>query len=68
MRIRGRNQNNYIWKERFDAIPVVTTQHIPFDVKIIEPKAPIVRGGSMQLKVVATRDEGFDADIQLLVL
>ncbi len=68
MRIRGRNQNDYIWKERFDVIPVVTTQHIPFDVKIIEPKAPIVRGGSMQLKVVATREEGFDADIQLLVL
>jgi len=68
MRIRGRNQNNYIWKERFDVIPVVTTQHIPFDVKIIEPKAPVVRGGSMQLKVVATRDEGFDADIQLLLL
>ncbi len=68
MRIRGRNQNNYVWKESFDTIPVVVTEHIPFDVKIIEPKAPIVRGGSMQLKVVATRDEGFDADIQLLVL
>ncbi len=68
MRIRGRNQNDYIWKERFDVIPVVTTGHVPFDVKIIEPKAPVVRGGSMQLKVVATRDEGFDADIQLLVL
>ncbi|MBL4884531.1 MAG: PPC domain-containing protein [Planctomycetaceae bacterium] len=68
LRIRGRNQGNYVWRESLDTIPIVISQHIPFDVKIIEPKAPVVRGGSMLLKVVATRDEGFDADIQLLVL
>jgi len=68
MKIRGRNQNDYVWAERLDAIPVVTTEKVPFDIQIVQPKVPLVRGGQMQLKVVATRAEGFDEEIRVQVL
>src|SRR5690606_37336576 len=35
---------------------------------IVQPKAPLVRDGSMQLKVVATRNEGFKAPIAIRML
>ncbi|MCA8986964.1 MAG: PPC domain-containing protein [Planctomycetaceae bacterium] len=68
MRIRGQNQNDYVWEEAFDQIPVAITEKTPFDVEIIQPKVPIVRSGVMNLKVVAKKDEGFDEDISVVIL
>lgn len=68
LRVRGRNQNDYVRVERLDTIPVVVTDHVPFDVKIVEPKVPLIQGSVMQLKVVATRDKGFDAPIKIQLL
>ena len=34
-----------------------------FDLEIVQPKVPLVRSGTMNLKVVVHRDEGFDAPI-----
>ena len=68
LRIRGRNQNDYVFKAIVDTIPIAITDAIPFDIKIVEPKVPIVQGGTMNLKVVATRAEGFDGEIQVLLL
>lgn len=67
LQVRGQN-NDYVWVENFDVMPVTVTEKVPFDVQIIEPKVPIVRGGVMNLKVVAQRDEGFDEEIRVLVL
>ena len=36
-----------------------------FTIEIVQPKAPLVRNGSMNLKVVAKRAEGFKAPISL---
>ena len=36
---------------------------LPFHLEIVQPKVPIVRDGSMQLKIVAKRKEGFTAPI-----
>ena len=65
--IRGRN-NNRVWEERMNRLPVVVTQKAPFKVWIEEPKAPLVRGGSMNLVVKCEKDEGWDEEIRVLLL
>jgi hypothetical protein len=42
---------------------VAVTQEAPFSIEAIEPKVPLVRGGAMELKVVARRKPGFTAPI-----
>jgi hypothetical protein len=57
-------QNNVpFWTRTVDSLAVAVTQEAPFTVEIVEPKVPIVRGGSMDLKVVARRKPGFTAPI-----
>jgi hypothetical protein len=47
---------------------LVLTQEAPFTVDIVQPKVPLVRNGSMDLKIVATRKPGFDAPINVRML
>ena len=65
--IRGQN-NNRVWQEEEVRMPVIVTEKAPFTVRIEEPPVPLVRGGSLQLKVVAEKAEGFDEDIKIDVL
>jgi hypothetical protein len=65
--IRGRN-NNRVWEEDEVRMPVVVTETAPFSVQIETPAVPLVHGGSLELKVVAERAEGFTAPIKLEVL
>ncbi|TWT31874.1 PPC domain-containing protein [Blastopirellula retiformator] len=65
--VRGRN-NSDVWGHNADRMTLAVTEKVPFKLEIIEPKAPIVRNGSMSLKVKAIREEGFDADISLRML
>ncbi|MGL5098332.1 MAG: PPC domain-containing protein, partial [Planctomycetia bacterium] len=51
-----------------DRAAVAVTEEAPFKVDIVEPKAPLVQGGSMMLKVVATRKPDFKAPITLQML
>lgn len=67
MLVRGQN-NRSVWSENMSTVPVVVAEEVPFDVEIVTPKVPIVRSGTMNLKVVATRKEGFDGDISVLLL
>ena len=62
------NNNTTYYKVHTDRIPVAVTKKLPFQVEIVQPKVPIVRKGSMRLKVVAKRDEGFKAPITLRML
>ena len=48
-----------------NGLAVAVTEEAPFKLQIIEPKVPIVRNGSMALKIVAERKEGFTAPIGL---
>ena len=41
------------------------TEECPYSIEIVEPKVPLVRGGSMGLKVVANRKPGFKAPISV---
>ncbi len=44
-------------------LPIAVVNPVPFRLEIVQPKAPIVREGSMSLKIVAHRNEGFTAPI-----
>lgn len=67
LRIRGRN-NQVFWEEKFEEVPVVVTEEVPFDIQVSVPKVPLVRNGKMNLKVTATRAEGYDEEIRILIL
>lgn len=65
--VRGQNQIP-VWTETVNKLAVVVTEEAPFSIEIVEPKVPIVLDGSMQLKVVAKRKEGFTAPIKIDML
>jgi hypothetical protein len=44
-------------------VAMAVTEKVPFRLEIVEPKVPLVRSGTMNLKVVAHREAGFDAPI-----
>ncbi|MFO0951337.1 MAG: PPC domain-containing protein [Isosphaeraceae bacterium] len=59
-------QNNIpMWTRTVEKVPVVVTEEAPYSIEIVEPKVPLVRGGSMGLKVVAKRKPGFTAPISV---
>ena len=61
-------QNNQpFWQRTVDKLALAVTEEAPYSIEVVEPKVPLVRGGSMGLKVVAKRKEGFKAAIALTV-
>lgn len=59
-------QNNIpFWTRTVDRMGVAVTDEAPYSIEIVEPKVPLVRGGSMGLKVVAKRQPGFTAPISI---
>jgi hypothetical protein len=46
-----------------DKAPIAVSKEVPFKLEIVQPKVPLVRSGTMNLKVVVQRDAGFDAPI-----
>jgi hypothetical protein len=67
MLVRGQN-NVDVWGHNADRMATVLAAKIPYSIEIVPPKAPLVRNGSIQLKVVAHRDEGFKDQIGLRLL
>jgi len=51
-----------------DRAAIGVTEAAPFKISIVQPKVPLVHGGSMNLKVVAERQAGFKAPITLSML
>ena len=61
-------QNNVpFWTRTVDSLAVAVTEEAPFSIEVVEPKVPLVRGGSMDLKVVAKRKPGFTAPIAVVL-
>ncbi|MDG2360677.1 MAG: PPC domain-containing protein [Planctomycetaceae bacterium] len=44
-------------------LPIAVVDEIPFKLDIIVPKVPIARNGSMNVKIVATKKDGWDEAI-----
>lgn len=60
--VTGQNQVPF-WTRTVSGFAVAVTEECPYRIEVVEPKVPIVRGGSMALKVRAIRKEGFKAAI-----
>jgi hypothetical protein len=65
--VRGQN-NIRMWDRETHRLAAAVTEEAPFSLEVIEPKVPLVRGGTMNLKVVAKRKEGFNAAIAVRLL
>jgi hypothetical protein len=48
--------------------PVAVVEELPFTIDLVPPTVPIVQSGTMNLKVKATRKEGFKAPITVRML
>jgi hypothetical protein len=61
------NGQNFVpmWTRTVDSLAVAVTEEAPYSIEVVEPKVPLVRGGSMNLKVVAKRKPGFSAPISV---
>jgi len=57
--VLGPPNNAVYYGARVDQLAVAVIEPLPFRVEIVQPKAMLVRNGSMDLKVVVTRAEGF---------
>lgn len=62
--VRYRNAQILKGKE-IHKLAVAVIEESPYSLEIIQPKVPIVQNGSMQLKVVAHRKEGFTKPIRV---
>ncbi|MFI5459108.1 MAG: peptidase [Isosphaerales bacterium] len=60
--VLGQNNVN-VWSRTVDRLAVAVTEECPYTIEIVEPKVPLVRSGSMGLKVRAVRKPGFTAAI-----
>ena len=60
--VLGQNNVN-VWSRDVNRLAVAVTEECPYTIEIVEPKVPLVRGGSMGLKVRARRKPGFKAAI-----
>ncbi len=53
------------WSRTVDRAAVAVTEECPYTIEVVEPKVPLVNSGTMNLKVVAKRKEGFKAPINI---
>lgn len=61
------NQSLYYAAE-VDRLAVAVAEEAPFSIEVPQPKVPLVQGGTMPLKVIAKRKEGFKAPIRARML
>lgn len=65
--IRGNNDQVY-YGTHSDRLAVAVVQEVPFQLTLEIPSVPLVRAGSMKLKVKAERRSGFDEPINLKLI
>lgn len=66
--VRGNPNGALYYASYHDQLPVAVTEAVPFTISIDKPKVPIVRDGTMKLKVRAQRKEGFEGKITVRML
>ncbi len=55
-----------MWKTEVHKEALVVAEEVPFSIRIVEPKCPLVQNGSMNVKVVAERKNGFKGAITVV--
>ncbi len=66
--IRGNPNNVEYYTSPSEWVAMGVVEEAPFSISIDQPKVPIVRNGTMMLKVRAKRKKGFDKPILLRML
>jgi hypothetical protein len=66
--VRGNPNGTSYYASSNDKLPIAVTEKAPFRITIDQPKVPIVRDGTMKLKVRAHRDPGFEKKITARML
>lgn len=61
--VQGPPNNATYYSTTVNKLCVAVTSEAPFHLSIVEPKVPLVQGGSMPLEIVAERSKGFDEPI-----
>ncbi|MBI4556084.1 MAG: PPC domain-containing protein [Candidatus Hydrogenedentes bacterium] len=61
------NNLTVFWAWEVERLALAVTEPSPFSISLTAPKVPVVRNGAMDLKVTATRKEGFTAPIDLRI-
>lgn len=61
------NQGVY-WRHDLKRAAFAVVEEAPFKIHVVEPKVPLVHGGSMRIKVVAERKEPFKGPITVYPL
>jgi hypothetical protein len=65
--VQGPNNTTY-YGTSVDKICVAVTREAPFKLTIVDPKVPLVQGGSMRLEIAAIRERGFDEPIEVHIV
>ena len=65
--VLGQNRRE-MWAFKTDRAAMAVTDAAPFDIELVQPKTPIVRGGNKELLVKINRHEGFDAAVSIKTL
>lgn len=63
--VYGAPGQSLYYTKTMNRLPVAVVDEVPFKLDIVVPKVPIARVGSMNLKVVATKKEGWDETITI---
>ncbi len=63
--VLGEPNNSLYYSGTIDRVAAAVTEKVPFKIDIVPATAPLVRNGSIQVKIVVTRDAGFDAPINI---
>lgn len=66
--VRGEPGDSIYSQLVVDKIAASVVAEVPFKIRVIEPKVPIVRAGSMDLNIVAERKPGFEEPITVRML
>lgn len=65
--VRIQNDTVYV-KSEVGQLAAAVVEAVPFKVRIVEPKVPLVQSGEMVLQVIADRQDGFDEPITVKML
>lgn len=66
--VYGQPNNTVYYGTRANKLAVAVAEEAPFKLKLVESKVPLVQNGSMNLKVVAERKDGFTAPVELRLI
>ena len=61
--VEGLPNNAVYYSTEVNSLAFAVTEPVPFRIRLVPPKVPIVKNGTMNLRIVAERDEGFDQPI-----